>query len=753
MYADAPLECRHAWSGHHAGLALEHRGDGLGAGPGGCGRRAGHRERRLQPRASGLVRRARVAERRVARCRRRRRDDHRRRAARAARGAAHRPLRLRARRRRAAHGGGRGAAPALALPQCHPARVLGELPRGRARQRPGGRPHHERDRDLPPLPRIGAGDHAQRRHRRRRLLRLLAGGAGRERRHRRGRGLRAAAVDRALERGLRARLGPARALPGRGRERIGERDRQRPRRGGRRALRHPGAEQLGERVRRGSPVIAALGLDRRLQRASHAAAYLVVNVPIAILGALSVLALILGAALSVAWIGLPLLLGAAAACRRLVRLDRRAANRLLGLHIPPVPGGPATAGSAWRRSLQMLSDRSLWRMVALLATKPLLIAGLCVVALVPLALLAEVLSLGVQGVADLGTIDYLGPWSLGPVLGLVLLALVPAGAVLVIATLDALYTVLCTIGRALLAPRAAPSGPVRELLAESLGDRSVAIAYWRPDREAFVDEAGRPVALPEPGSGRAWTAVEQDGRRVAAIVHDAALTPSRELVEAGAACSALAIDNERLKAGLQARVEELRVSRLRIMEAGDLARRRIERNLHDGAQQQLVALALELRMLKTRLKDPKIDELSERLATALPELRELARGIHPAILTDRGLAPAITSLAERGTLPIDVAIEVEERLPAPIEAAAYFLVAEALTNVPRYAQPTSARGDVRRDDGALEVLVADDGVGGVDPEAGSGLRGLDDRVAAVGGTLEIESPAGRGTTLRARMPL
>ena len=166
----------------------------------------------------------------------------------------------------------------------------------------------------------------------------------------------------------------------------------------------------------------------------------------------------------------------------------------------------------------------------------------------------------------------------------------------------------------------------------------------------------------------------------------------------------LALDNERLRADLQARVEELRVSRLRIMEAGDAARRRIERNLHDGAQQQLVALALELRVLRARVRDdaakPKIDELSERLASALAELRELARGIHPAILTDRGLAPAINSLAERATLPVDVAVELpEERLPAPVEAAAYFLVAEALTNVARYAEASSAPGATSRFDG------------------------------------------------------
>jgi signal transduction histidine kinase len=505
-------------------------------------------------------------------------------------------------------------------------------------------------------------------------------------------------------------------------------------------------------------VIAALGLDRRLERASHAASYLVVNVPLAIVGALSVLALVVGAALSVVWIGLPLLLGAAAVCRRLVRLDRRAANRFLGLHIPPVPAGVATTtGNPWRRSLELLSDRTLWRMVALLATKPLLIAGLCIVALVPLALLAEILSLGVQGVAGLGTIDYLGPWRLGPALGLVLLALAPAAAVLVIATLDALHTVLCTIGRALLAPRAAPSGPVRELLAESLGDRSVAIAYWLPDREAFVDEAGHPVALPEPGSGRAWTAVEQDGRRVAAIIHDAALDTSPELVEAAAAASSLAIDNERLKADLRARVEDLRVSRLRIVEAADEARRRIERDLHDGAQQQLLALALELRVLRSSISDPEagplVDGLAIRLEAALSDLRELARGIHPAILTRSGLDPAISALAARSPVPVDVQSAVDGRLAPAVEAAAYFVVAEALTNVARYAEAERARVELRGDgNGGLIVVVADDGVGGADPGAGSGLRGLQDRLAVVDGALAIDSPPGAGTRLEATIP-
>jgi signal transduction histidine kinase len=293
------------------------------------------------------------------------------------------------------------------------------------------------------------------------------------------------------------------------------------------------------------------------------------------------------------------------------------------------------------------------------------------------------------------------------------------------------------------------------MLAESLGDRSVAIAYWLPDREAFVDEAGRPVELPQPGSGRAWTAVERDGRRVAAIVHDAALDTTSELVQAAAAASSLAIDNERLKADLRARVAELRVSRQRIVEAADEARRRIERDLHDGAQQQLLALALELRVLRSRVNGDTValvDGLAQRLDVALGELRELARGIHPALLTQSGLGPAIGSLAERSPAPVRAEVAVDERLPAPVESAAYFVVAEALTNVARYAQATTADVEVRRDGDDLLVVVADDGIGGVNVAAGSGLRGLQDRLAAVDGTLRIDSPRDAGTRLEARIP-
>jgi signal transduction histidine kinase len=506
-------------------------------------------------------------------------------------------------------------------------------------------------------------------------------------------------------------------------------------------------------------VIAALKLQERFTRAGQVAAYLGASVPIALLGVLAVAVLIVGAALSVVGIGLPLLLVAAAACRRLVRLDRRAANRFLSAQVPPMTAArPRPAGSLWRRSLEVLADRGLWRTVGLLALKLPLTAALLVVGIAPVVLLVWVARLGVEAIGGMGATDYVGPWSFGPGIGVLLVVFALPVAVLALATLDALRTVTCTVARALLLPRAVVGAPVRELLAESLGDHSVAIAYWLPDREIFVDEIGRPVDLPHRASGRTWTTVERDGRPVAAIVHDAALDTTSELVQAAAAASSLAIDNERLKADLRARLEELRVSRLRIVEATDAARRRIERDLHDGAQQQLVALALELRLLHRRVEDqpeitPLVDGLSERLSSALAELRELARGIHPSILTDQGLAPAIHALADRAPVEVRAEVGVEERLSAPVEAAAYFVVAEALTNVVKYAQASAVDVDVRLVAEEVVVQVADDGVGGVDVAAGSGLRGLQDRLAAVDGRLDIESPSGGGTRLRARIPV
>jgi signal transduction histidine kinase len=212
-----------------------------------------------------------------------------------------------------------------------------------------------------------------------------------------------------------------------------------------------------------------------------------------------------------------------------------------------------------------------------------------------------------------------------------------------------------------------------------------------------------------------------------------------------------------LDAQLRDRLEELRASRARLVEAGDAARRRLERDLHDGAQSRLVAVSLLLRSARSRAGDGELGQLldraSDELRQGLNELRELAHGIHPAVLTDSGLEPALEALVTRTPVPVQVEAEVGERLPPPVESAAYFLVSEALTNVTKYARATKASVAVRRENGEVTVEVADDGVGGATVDRGSGLRGLADRIAALDGTLSLDSPPGRGTRLRAKIPV
>jgi PAS domain S-box-containing protein len=219
------------------------------------------------------------------------------------------------------------------------------------------------------------------------------------------------------------------------------------------------------------------------------------------------------------------------------------------------------------------------------------------------------------------------------------------------------------------------------------------------------------------------------------------------------------VEVHRLNAELHARLEELAASRSRIVTAGDVERRRLERNLHDGAQQRLVTLSLALRVAQTKLEsDPAaaraaLAEAGDELALALDELRELARGLHPAVLSERGLRAALETIAGRAPLPVEIADVPDGRLPEPVEAAAYYLIAEALTNVTKYAQASKVQVRVAASAPGVVVEVADDGVGGADPSAGSGLRGLADRVEALGGSLEVVSPAGGGTALRAEIPL
>jgi signal transduction histidine kinase len=499
-------------------------------------------------------------------------------------------------------------------------------------------------------------------------------------------------------------------------------------------------------------------IAERLGEGAAVLAYVAVSLPLA--AACSALLLVAGVAgvlLSPLALGFPILNATAAAAWRYARLERALANRMLGARIPPLPPRRRFEAHGWRRIGAYFRESGSRRAIGLALLKLPATIGAGAAGLAAAGLAVALVVLGVQGFAGPEPPIYVGGAKLGIGTGLLLLLAAVPAAVVAVAVLGGIANALRSLTHSLLASAPPPGRPVREMLAESLGDRNLQVAYWLPDRQIFVDERGAPVELPEPGSGRAWTSVDRGGRRVAAIVHDADLDAGPELVQAAAAAAALALDNEQLKADLRARLEELRASRVRIVEAADAARRRLERDLHDGAQQQLVALALDLRLLKARVHGDGdsaalVERANAKLAAALEELRELARGIHPAILTDRGLVPAVQALTRRVSLPIDCDLRIEGRLPDPVEAAAYFVVAEAITNVVKYSQASHATVRAWRDGDVVEVEVVDDGVGGADASRGSGLRGLGDRLSAVDGKLGVHSPRGDGTRVHARIP-
>jgi signal transduction histidine kinase len=302
----------------------------------------------------------------------------------------------------------------------------------------------------------------------------------------------------------------------------------------------------------------------------------------------------------------------------------------------------------------------------------------------------------------------------------------------------------------------ARSGTVRGQLSRALGDPSLAIGYWLPDRAAFVDAEGRVLALPDAGSGRSVTLVEREGQPVAVLVHDPAVLADPGLVEAVTSAAQLAAANARLRAEVQARVEELAASRRRILAARDEERRRLERRLHEGAEARLGELAVTLRRGQgsaagEQTRD-QIAHAEDQLGRTLEELRRLAQGLHPRVLSEHGLADALAALAKDFPVPVDLNV-ASPQLPQRVAAAAYFVCAEALTNTAKHAAAARVTVAVTSSDGRLRVEIADDGVGGADPAYGSGLRGLADRVETLGGTLRVQSTPGRGTRLAAEIPL
>ena len=265
------------------------------------------------------------------------------------------------------------------------------------------------------------------------------------------------------------------------------------------------------------------------------------------------------------------------------------------------------------------------------------------------------------------------------------------------------------------------------------------------------------MQLPGAGDGRTTTLIDRDGEHVAALVHDPSLNDEPELLDAVSAAAGIALENGRLHVELKARLEELRGSRGRVIEAGQKERQRLERNLHDGAQQRLIALSLELGLLGGAARPGSdaragVDQARREIALSLEELRDVARGLHPAVVSGHGLAVALESLAAGASVPVRLTVELDGRLPEPVEVAAYYVVCESLANIGKHAQASSATVEVARTNGRVVVEVVDDGVGGADSERGSGLRGLADRVEALGGRLRVWTPRGGGTRVRAEIP-
>jgi signal transduction histidine kinase len=297
---------------------------------------------------------------------------------------------------------------------------------------------------------------------------------------------------------------------------------------------------------------------------------------------------------------------------------------------------------------------------------------------------------------------------------------------------------------------------LQEAVARALRDPSATLAYWLPEFDSYADVDGRQLEV-EDEPARATTPISREGVPVALVLHDAALLDEPRLLASVAAATGMTIQNAQLQVELRARLQELRGSRVRILQAEQNERRRLERDLHDGAQQRLVALSMELGELEERMDGStelrkRIEEARQEVTASLAELRNLAHGIHPAAVSDHGLAVALESLATRATIPVQVIGAPSERLQEHVELAAFFIVSEALTNVAKHARASSAVVEFDKTVVLLIVEVRDDGVGGASADAGTGLRGLADRVEALGGRLRVWSPAGRGTRVRAEIP-
>jgi signal transduction histidine kinase len=302
---------------------------------------------------------------------------------------------------------------------------------------------------------------------------------------------------------------------------------------------------------------------------------------------------------------------------------------------------------------------------------------------------------------------------------------------------------------------------LRDALARALGDSSVQVGFPAPDAAGYVDSQGRALSA---APGQQISPLERNGRRVGVLLHDPALREDRYVLEAVVSAVALELDNQRLAAEVRAQLAEVRASRARIVEAGDEQRRRIEHDLHDGAQSRFVTALVTLRLARQQLANRRVsepsepddlaellDRIAELMGEGMDQLRDLAHGIHPAVLSETGLVAALEMIAARSPCPVRVSATAVPELPRPLAATAYFVAAEAVTNALKHAHATSIDIEVRHEDGVLRLTVTDDGVGGADPDAGTGLLGLRDRVAVFDGEMTVTSAPGQGTVVAAEL--
>jgi signal transduction histidine kinase len=305
----------------------------------------------------------------------------------------------------------------------------------------------------------------------------------------------------------------------------------------------------------------------------------------------------------------------------------------------------------------------------------------------------------------------------------------------------------------------AEEGTLRARLARALGDRSLVVGYRLPGGAEYADEWGNVVELPAAGSGKAVTVVEHGGEPIAVLVHDAAVLTDPGLADSVARAARIALSNAQLQAEVRRQVAELGTSRRRILAAGDSQRQRFQLQLQASTGRRLaraVELLAEAAHEASAFQDPAtaraLADVGRQVEEAQAELRELAAGMHPALLAERGLGPALASLADRSHVPVQLVV-TGERLPTVIETAVYFVCSEALANVVKHAKAASVEMRVRLDDAVVRVSIVDDGTGGAEPSSGSGLKGVADRVEALGGWLQVESPPERGTRLLAEIPV